>query len=250
MTSCLDLPIGVIAHRGASAYAPENTMAAFCKAAQLGVTWVEFDVMLTGDDVPIVFHDETLERITGLHGNPEELSYAYLQTLDAGQWFNPIFAGERIPTLAQVLDFLTSQGMHANIEIKSSPANEIKTIDKILETITTSLAADPRQFLFSSFSVNALTTLRALSSDFAIGLLLHEWESGWQQICENLDVFSVHVNEEIVKKASQVNDIKAMHKALFCYTVNSITRARELFQLGVDAVFSDVPDKILSLTKG
>src|SRR5687767_2537589 len=113
----------VIAHRGASFYAPENTMAAFRKAAQLGVNWVEFDVVATKDGMPVVFHDDELNRTTNGVGMLSDYSHAYLQTLDAGSWFDARFAGETIPTLAQVLTFLAEMKLNANIELKALGSN-------------------------------------------------------------------------------------------------------------------------------
>ena len=85
----------VIAHRGASAYAPENTLAAFVKAAQLGIRWIECDVMQAACGEVIIFHDETLERTTNGKGDVDRYPYSYLQSLDAGSWFDPIFSGEK-----------------------------------------------------------------------------------------------------------------------------------------------------------
>src|SRR3990167_7563410 len=114
----------VIAHRGASAYAPENTLIAFTKAAQLEIKWIEFDVMQASCGTPIIFHDETLNRTTNGKGDVCRYSYTYLQTLDAGSWFNPRFSGERIPTLNAVMAFLANENMNANIEIKALPGQE------------------------------------------------------------------------------------------------------------------------------
>src|SRR3990167_2926706 len=108
-----------IAHRGACAYAPENTIASFTKAAQLGMKWLEFDVMQSVDGEVIVFHDETLDRTTNGKGDVDRYPYSYLRTLDAGAWFNPAFSGERIPTLIQTLEFLENTNMNANVEIKA-----------------------------------------------------------------------------------------------------------------------------------
>ena len=107
-----------IAHRGACRLAPENTLSAFVKAAQLGVKWVELDVMQAACGEVVVFHDETLERTTGAKGKVSDYPYTYLQTLDAGSWFNPRFSGEHIPTLVEVMEFLSSMHMNANIELK------------------------------------------------------------------------------------------------------------------------------------
>src|SRR5579862_9210710 len=99
-------------------------MSAFIKAAQLGVRWIEFDVMLTSDGVPVIFHDELLNRTSNGRGEVIHHSYAYLRTLDAGSWFNPIYSGECIPTLAQVIEYLRNTNMAANIEIKAQAGQE------------------------------------------------------------------------------------------------------------------------------
>ena len=91
----------VIEHRGVSSYAPENTMSAFTRAVQLGIQWVEFDVMLAACGTPIIIHDESLDRTTNGHGNVGDYSYSYLRTLDAGSWFSPSYSGERIPSLEE-----------------------------------------------------------------------------------------------------------------------------------------------------
>jgi len=234
----------VIGHRGACAYAPENTMSSFIKAAQLNVKWVEFDVMSSSDGVPIIFHDETLNRTTNGQGEVSHASYAYLQTLDAGKWFNYIFSDERIPTLMTVISFLQEAKIAANIEIKSTPEQEEKLIQRVMTEMKPYLAKANDQFLFSSFSITALHTLRKLSPDCHIGLLLHEWHPDWKHICHSLNCVSVHVNEEIMTE-TMAHEMKAMNKKLLCYTVNDAKRAKELFAWGVDAVFSDVPDKII-----
>src|SRR5438552_7543288 len=88
----------IIAHRGASALAPENTLAAFHKAKEIGAKWVEFDCMLASCGEVVVIHDETLDRTTNGLGRVIDYPYSYLKTLNAGSWFNPIFADEKIPT--------------------------------------------------------------------------------------------------------------------------------------------------------
>lgn len=234
----------VIGHRGACAYAPENTMASFVKAAQLGVKWVEFDVMQSADGVPVIFHDELLNRTTNGEGEIHDYPYAYLQSLDAGTWFHPDFSCERIPTLMTVIEFLRDAGMSANIEIKALPGQEEKLIKKVMSEMRPYLSANNQNYLFSSFSMQALHVLRKHAPDCQMGLLLHEWEADWQSTCQSLNCVSVHVNEEIMSKEA-ADEIKAMDKLLLCYTVNDAARAKELFTWGVDAVFSDAPDVVL-----
>lgn len=235
----------VIGHRGACAYAPENTMASFTKAAQLGVKWVEFDVMQSADGVPIIFHDELLNRTTNGQGEVSHYAYSYLQSLDAGKWFHPDFSCERIPALMTVVEFLQEARMSANIEIKALPGHEEKLVKRVMEEMKSCLSKNNENYLFSSFSMQALRVLRKYSSDCQIGLLLHEWEPDWQSVCHSLNCVSVHVNEGIMSEEA-AHKIKAMDKLLLCYTVNDVARAEELFAWGVDAVFSDAPDKIVS----
>jgi glycerophosphoryl diester phosphodiesterase len=233
----------VIAHRGASAYAPENTMAAFHKAAQLNIKWVEFDVMLSRDEVPVIIHDETLERTTNGKGRVSDHTYAYLRTLDAGRWFHSAFSSERIPALMTVIPFLQEAKMCANIEIKAEPGQEEKLVQRVMQEMQPYLANNNKSFLFSSFSIEALHYLRKYSADCQIGLLLDEWRSDWKEICHSLNCAAIGINEEILTKDS-AHEIKAMGKALLCYTVNNPARAKELYGWGVDAVFSDVPDRV------
>lgn len=243
VTQSLNINPPVIAHRGASGYAPENTIAAFTKAAQLGIQWVEFDVMQAACGTPIIFHDETLTRTTNGNGNVEEYDYTYLRSLDAGAWFDPIFSGERIPSLEQVIDFLNEMGLCGNIELKPLPGKEALLVESVLNVIPASLI-NSNKILFSSFSIDALISLRSYAVNCQMGLLLHDWIEDWQAICESLYCVSVHINQEIITRRA-IAEIQLMNKAVLCYTVNDPIRAQELFEWGIDAVFSDVPDRII-----
>lgn len=234
----------VIAHRGASAYAPENTLSAFIKAAQLGIRWVEFDVMQAACGTLVVFHDEALNRTTNGKGLLEHFSYQYLQTLDAGRWFSPQYADEKIPTLQQVLNFLKQTGMAANIEIKASSGHEDKLIKQLIQEVQAVFPLNSQFLLFSSFSVQALACLKQHVPDCYRGMLLHEWEPNWQQTYKTLGCYSLNVNHEILT-AELTKQIKQEGKTLLAYTVNEPNRAEQLYAWGVDAVFSDKPDEVM-----
>jgi glycerophosphoryl diester phosphodiesterase len=235
----------VIAHRGASAYAPENTMLAFTKAALLGIKWVEFDVVLAACGTPVIFHDETLERTSNGRGRIGNYAYTYLQTLDAGSWFAPGSAGERIPTLAELAAFLLEKNMKANVEIKPLPGQEEKTVVNTLRVLAPFFSEDSSSILFSSFSLPTLKILRAKAPYCHMGLLMHEWIDDWRQHANLLSCVSVHVNNDILT-SDRAKQIKSADKLLLSYTVNDAHRASELFSWGVDAVFSDYPNKLLS----
>lgn len=243
MTDFIKFNPPVIAHRGASAYAPENTMAAFTKAAQLGARWVEFDVMQTADGMPVVFHDDELDRTTNGKGRIEQYPYAYLRGLDAGQWFDTRFSGEIIPTLSQVMEFLHANNLSANVELKACPGREEALVVSVLKVIATYPPTTRTQILFSSFDLTTMRFLHLHAPDAFLGFLLHEWQPDWEAMCESMHCATVNVNHEIMTHEAARN-IKAMGKALLCYTVNDAARALELFSWGVDAVFTDAPDKI------
>lgn len=233
---------GAIAHRGANQKAPENTLAAFRKAQELGMQWVEFDVMLSNDNVPVVIHDDTLERTTNGHGYIDEYSYDELKKLDAGSWFSAAFAGERIPSLYEVIAFLSEKAMSANIEIKALHGDDERNVIRSLAVIQKlGKSPDDPMFMFSSFSLDSLRCLRDLAPKAKRGFLLHEWRDDWLDVCRELGCISMNVNHEIMTPVWAAQ-IKAQGLTLLCYTVNTLERANELRSWGVDAVFSDAPD--------
>jgi len=233
----------VIAHRGASRDAPENTMAAFRKAETTGSHWIEFDVMLSADLKPVIFHDETVDRTTNAHGKLSDFSYEALRKLDAGSWFSPEFADERVPSLEEVVDFLKASKMAANIEVKPIAGQEDEAAERTIDILSKVFEQPDDHILFSSFSLTVLQSLRKYSPNCHLGLLLSEWRPDWLSLAEELNCVSVHVNEHALNK-SWVKDIKAANKLLLSYTVNDPDRARTLLDWGVDAVFSDVPGVI------
>lgn len=234
----IDFQVPVIAHRGASRYAPENTLAAFRKAKALGAQWVEFDVMLTACGEAVVIHDETLERTTNGKGNVCDYDYNALKTLDAGSWFDPAFSHEKIPTFKEVMDCLRAEQLAANVEIKPLVGWEEATTKKVLADIKAYWTVDMMPPLISSFSIPTLQWVRQLLPDALIGLLIDEWFVGWEAVCQQLQCVSVNLNQAIVNP-DKVHEIHAMNRSVLCYTVNDPLRANTLMAWGVDAVFSD-----------
>lgn len=228
----------LIAHRGASAFAPENTLAAFSVAYEFGAKWVEFDVMLAACGEAIVIHDDTLDRTTNGRGNACEYPYSELKKLDAGAWFGLEFINEHIPTLKETIEFLKQHQMAANVEIKSVAGQEEAVVVKVLDEIRQHWTSDMTPPLISSFSMPILQHVRKLSPTAAIGVLIHEWFDGWEDICQELNCVSVNVNEAILTP-DKIQKIKAMNKLILSYTVNNVDRAHQLFLQGVDAVFTD-----------
>lgn len=231
----------IIAHRGASGYAPENTMTAFNKALAMGCHFIEFDVICSSDGEPFVFHDNKLKRTTNGRGEIGLVEAEYLNGLDAGKWFSRQFKGEKIPHFKDVLKWLSFSGVQANIEIKPYPGMVEQTTTIVLSHINRYWPQEKPLPLVSSFEWDALTLTRSISPEMPLGFLMHEWDADWLQKAKQLDCFSVHLNRKILNE-DRVKAIKQEGYKVLAYTVNRKRQARKLLGWGVDAIFSDYPD--------
>lgn len=237
----LNLDKVIIAHRGASGYAPENTLAAFEKARMLGCRWIEFDVMLSADKEAFVFHDEVLNRTTNGRGRFEDTDSETLKTLDAGRWFSKQFQGEPIPTLQTALNWLILNDMQANIEIKPVHQTIEETTITVLSLLNRYWPKNKPWPLLSSFAPEALALCQSIAPEMPLGLLMDTWQDNWFNMARELKCFSIHVNQRALTKA-RVWAIKEQGYILCVYTVNRKRQARKWFDWGVDALFSDYPD--------
>ncbi len=240
----------VIGHRGAKAYAPENTVASIETAAGLGVEWVELDVKLTRDGVPIIFHDEDLGRTTNGVGLIAETNYDDLRDLDAGSWFGDSFERVRIPTLEEAVDILLKHNLGLNLEIKPCPGREKETAEVALDHLS-QIWDDLDKLLISSFQHVSLEAALDLAPDFARGLLIggHEMPENWKEIAEYLDVSTINLGADLVTR-QVADEVMDFEKPLLVYTVNDPMQARALQKLGVDGFFSDNPDIIMENLAG
>jgi glycerophosphoryl diester phosphodiesterase len=234
----------VLGHRGAGLQAPENTLAAIRRASQLGVQWVEFDVRRSLDGALMLMHDESLERTTNGHGLLNTASLADLQTLDAGSWFSAEFADETIPTLGEAIAVMAQLGIAANVEIKVSADDD----PRIGAEVAALLARDwPPEFpspIISSFAEAPLIAARGVAPQMPRMLIVDTLPGDWRVRLDGLGCRHINVGHEtLTRQAAQA--VCAAGITLLCFTVNDQVRARELFSWGVEAVFSDVPERIL-----
>lgn len=227
-----------IAHRGGGAAAPENTLAAIRTGAAAGFRMVEFDVMLSRDGVPLLIHDETLERTTDGDGLVCEYDFAELRQLDAGSWHGPSFAGERLPALEQALDLLLALDLDANIEIKPARGFEQATGETAARLIAARWPADRRPPLLSSFDFPALDAARRVAPQLPRGLLFEEVPEDWRAQMQAHDAISLHCDHGRLS-ADRLRDIVAAGVPLLCYTVNDAARAAALIEAGASGLFTD-----------
>lgn len=233
----------VIGHRGAMGHAPENTVASFIKACELGARWVEFDVMLSRDGEVVVIHDQDVERTTNGTGKVASMDLAEIQSLDAGGWFAEKFAGERIPTLAQALSVLAKLGLGANVEIKPSKGCEDRTGRVVAALLSKFRAANSLPALISSFSLESLAAARKAAPDIGRALILGRVRGSWRKKMSELECSALHTGAKSLTPELAHKVLDAGY-ALRCFTVNSGSEAAKLYAMGVEAVFSDYPERI------
>lgn len=230
----------VIGHRGAAGFAPENTLASFRHAAGLGCAMVEFDVRLTADDQPVVFHDDTLERTTDGAGRVADHSLAAIKALDAGRWFAPAFAGEPVATLDEVLGLCLDLGLAINMEIKPDAGREAETTRRALDRARALWPAGRPEPLISSFAEECLALARDLAPGWPRGLLVTELPVDWRDRADRLDCATINADHTALTP-EDVAAIRASGRAVLAYTVNDRARERVLFNMGIASVFSDFP---------
>lgn len=241
MTNRFHFP-AIIGHRGVKAHAPENTLASFSLAAEVGLQWVEIDTTLCGSGECVVIHDDTLTRCSNGQGNVYQQTLADLSQLDAGSWFSNRFQGERIPSLQQGLKHIDNLGLALNLEIKThhhAPQVMAQAVYQELQQ-----AHFSRPLLISSFCHQTLAALRALSSELAIGVLFEDLPADWLTIAQQLNAVSIHCDAQLLTQA-QADEVTAKQYPLLCYTVNQAGQAKELWAWGVTSVFSDDPQALL-----
>ena len=230
----------MIAHRGASRIAPENTLAAFQAAAEMGADAIELDARLSADSAVVVHHDLTLDRTTNGTGSVSARSLADLKALDAGAKFNPRFAGERIPSLDEVFEALGRRVL-INIELK----NYESVLDRLAEVVLRIVRRYglERRVLLSSFNPFALWTAHRLAPDVPRGLLVWPGQKGWMQATlRRLTAFEAYHPQESLTDRVTIADQHAQGHRVNVWTVNDVGRMRELLFLGCDGLITDVPD--------
>jgi glycerophosphoryl diester phosphodiesterase len=233
----------VIGHRGAALSAPENTLAGFRRAAALHVAWVEFDVRLTRDARVILLHDDTLDRTTTGSGPAAALFFEQIRRFDAGAWFSADFAGQRVPSLEETIDLLAELGLGAVIELKPSPGVEAATGRAAAAIVAERWPATLPPPLLSSFKPAALAASREVAPQLERALLVSAVPRDWQSQAAALGCTTLHANQRKLDQET-VAAVRAQGMPLFAFTVNRPDRAGQLYDWGVDAVFSDCPDRV------
>ena len=233
----------IIGHRGAAGYAPENTLASIRYAADLGIKWVELDVKITADGVPVLFHDNKLERTTNGQGYLANKTWNELETLDAGAWFGQSFSGERIPSLVELIAELDKLRLGVNLELKPNPRQDEKTGWITAQTVQALWPAKLPPPVISSFKAPALAAFAEVAPMIARALLVHKVPKDWSLKAQSLGISSFHCDSRYLKRR-HVQSMRESGLTVRCFTVNEEERAAQLFSWGVESIFSDFPGRI------
>jgi glycerophosphoryl diester phosphodiesterase len=241
----LDFP-RVIAHRGAPQLCPENTLASLHQAIELGAKMVEVDVQVTTDGVVFVLHDVKLPRTTNGSGVAERLTFSALQKLDAGTWFSPDFAFEKIPALSDWLAKANQYAVNLNIELKGKRHYK-ELVIKTLELVEQHFSSAGLVPLYSSASWRTIRYLRSVSAQAQFALVLDLWPYFFPAIAKDPRCVSLNFNYRVLNER-RVAKIHRMGKKVLAYTVNDMDEAKRLFAMGVDTIFSDNMDLIAAFS--
>lgn len=220
-------------------------MAAFVAARKAGAQWIETDVKITADGVPVLFHDDRLERTTNGQGTVADTNWDEMRQLDAGAWFGAEHAGARVPTLAELLIFARESGVRLNLELKPCQGRAQATVMVALIEAANLWPENLPPPLLSSFDIDALLVAAQLRPDWPRGLLLSDWPDNWRETAARAGVSSLHVDAALLTP-ERIEMLRQTGLPLLSFTVNDPAKARQLLQDGVRAVFSDDPGSCIS----
>ena len=233
----------VIAHRCASQLAPENTIAALKAAKSSGAEVVECDVQLTQDGIPVIFHDDKVNRTTNLKGWLHQFTFLQLMAADAGSWFSVRFCNERVPVLVPWLQTVVHLQMGLNVELKSTTRDETeakKLVDLVLSALMLYWKDSSLPLLISSFNYLCFCAVASTTADYPLALNSDEAlsESKIEQLLAFPNFVSVHHSAAVLTE-SYVHFLHQQKLRVLAYTVNTEKEMRRLKQMGVDGVFTD-----------
>lgn len=236
----------IFAHRGASMLAPENTMDSFELAYQMGAEGIETDVHLTKDKVPILIHDETINRTTNGYGYVKDYTFAQLQSLDAGSWFAKKYSGASLISLEEFLLWAKPKPFYLNIELKNNKI-DYKHLETIVYEMLNHFEILDRTII-STFNAKSLQRMKKLNQQVDKALLTSKNYKNLIKRAIELDVNAVHIKystlkTKLVERANQ-EDI-----AIRVYTVNKPIKMIRCFARGCHGIFTDIPDRGLKYRK-
>ncbi len=235
-----------IAHRGASSLSPENTFPAFDLAFESGAKGLEFDVQLSKDNIPVIIHDESLERTTSGKGPVKDLTLKELKTLDAGSWFAADYKGATIPTLEEVFKKYKDRFLLFDLELKNRFINYPGLEEAVMELIARYQLEE--RVIISSFNADSLITCRRLKPAVRTGLIyLEEIKDPWHYI-NSLGCYSAHPLFIYLQDPNTLAGFRTHNIPLYPWTVNDPEQMEYLVSEKVEGIITDFPQELTKIT--
>ncbi|MCR5296955.1 MAG: glycerophosphodiester phosphodiesterase [Clostridiales bacterium] len=237
----------IFGHRGASGYAPENTLEAFELAARMGAQGVELDVHICASGELVVAHDETVDRVSNGSGRIMDHSLTQLKRLTFNRT-HPEVAGARIPLLSEVFELLSPTGLQINIELKNSEIDYPDLERKTLELAAREFSTD--RIIFSSFNHYSMLRMKALDSSLRCGLLYDATLVSPWEYAKKLGMDAIHPRySEVLVPGGECAEAHRAGISVNTWTVNSVRDISAVLAEGADIVITNYPDLALSLMK-
>ena len=237
----------ILAHRGCSSLAPENTEASIRAASKAGATGVELDVALLGDGTPVVFHDEKVNRCTNNVGALTDFSLETIKKLDCGSWFSVEFRGQKVLTLDEALLLVADLKLDLNLEIKPYKGGERRLINEIYRALTHHTYFSSERLLISSFDYLSLEIAQEVFPEANIAILYEEeLPECWLEQAMRLQANAINMNVDYVSE-SAISQVRQVGLQVYVWTVNDINRAQQLIDMGIDGVITDRPQDLQGL---
>ncbi len=231
----------IIAHRGLSSLAPENTLAAISLAAKNGAEWVEIDAVTCGDGTIVMWHDNSIDRCSDSTGPLSQLNAQSMQSLDCGSWFSKEYANEKMATIEQAILLIQELGMGLNLEFKLYQYTANEVVAPVLDFLNLHWK-DTDKLIISSFDQAALDYCHQNSPHFKRGMLYDKIPDNWLQQMQSIEAVSCHCHYLHLQQA-QVVALKRAGYEVYCYTVNRPELVTEHWNWGIDAIFTDYPQR-------
>ncbi len=230
----------IIAHRGFSSIAPENTLAAFELAIARKANSIEFDIQLSADSVPVIFHDSTLDRITGVSGKVREQNLSQLQTLNAGKWFSDEFSDEKIPTLKEALGILKNVDKFLYFDVKPHCEWSDAEVADFVNTLNE--RGIKEKCVITSFSDKFLAQVRWLDGDLAIGQIvanLEAYKTQLSQAVANRDNLISSQYRVLLENPALIQASRSQGVDIVAWTVDDRADMQKLIDLGITRIVTN-----------
>ena len=234
----------IFAHRGASKYAPENTMPAFELAYEMEADGIETDVQLTKDGVPILIHDETLERTTNGVGFVKDYEFHELQKLDAGAYFSSRYTGTRLISLEEFLEWVTDKPLYLNLELKNNKINYKGLEEKVLQLIRAYKVE--HRTIISSFNSESVKKMRELDANLDVAYLRSKKHEALTSYAKSLGASSLHIKHTLLNQQVLYSS-EVMNMPIRVYTVNRSANILQCLRKKCAGIITDVPDRAVKL---